>query len=249
MRPRDRFPKGWITGHDGRLGRTGRRRIAGLCAMVFLGIGFCGCGDETSDAPPPRPPTPAVSPPTTSAATRPARLLAPVAMDPHSGMVMPPNHPPLSGGDAPTSMPVPSRLLKFTTPSRWKEEAPAPMRVAQYRLPRVGDDPDDGLVAVSSFPSMRGRTQMNIERWIGQFSQPDGRASKDLAKTSEFDVGGMKVTVLSISGTYEGRPNQRMLAAIIDTPDGPWFVKMTGPARTIAENEAAFDAFVRSAKY
>ncbi len=221
------------------------------CTLVLLAtMTWAGCRDESYDTPPPKPQAGTASSAPAVTASRPAvpDATTPVRIDPHSGMMMPPGHAPIGGESMPPT-PTPGRVMKFTAPAGWKEEPPASMRVAQYRIPRAAGDEEDGLVAVSTFPSMRGRTQMNIDRWISQFSQPDGRPSKDASRVTTFEVAGMPVTVLSISGTYDGRPNYRMFAAILDTPDGPWFVKMTGPAKTIGEQEAQFDAFVKSARY
>jgi hypothetical protein len=38
----------------------------------------------------------------------------------------------------------------------------------------------------------------------------------------------------------------RMLAAVIEGDDGPWFLKMTGPQRTIAAAKPDFDAVLAS---
>ena len=40
----------------------------------------------------------------------------------------------------------------------------------------------------------------------------------------------------------------RLLAAIVETPSGPWFFKMTGPDHTVASARDAFDAMIRSVR-
>jgi hypothetical protein len=37
-----------------------------------------------------------------------------------------------------------------------------------------------------------------------------------------------------------------MLAAVIEGEEGPWFLKVTGPARTIAEAQPGFEAALSS---
>ena len=44
-------------------------------------------------------------------------------------------------------------------------------------------------------------------------------------------------------------PNFRLRAAVIETPNGPYFIKLTGPAKTIAAAEKAFEQFLASLKY
>jgi serine/threonine protein kinase len=41
-------------------------------------------------------------------------------------------------------------------------------------------------------------------------------------------------------------PNFRLRAGVVQTPAGPYFIKLTGPARTVAAQAQAFDRFVAS---
>ncbi len=147
--------------------------------------------------------------------------------------------------------------VTWDTPEGWVSEQPASsFRKAQYRLPRAEGDPEDGELAVFFFPGQGGTVEANVQRWIGQFNSPDGGSAADSAQTSQRQVKGKTVTLVDVSGTYTAsgmgpvapagppRPDYRMLAAIIDTPSGPWFFKPTGPKRTIEKWEASFDGFV-----
>lgn len=228
-------------------------RLVGWLAVGMLPAvlwTLTGCNEESREIPPPKPAPRMTSEPVSGATTRPAATTMPFAMDPHSGMMMPPGHPPIGEGSGMgATQAAAGKPLQFTVPATWKAETPASrMRVAQYRVPRAADDPQDGLVVVSTFPEMRGMTQMNLERWIEQFTQPDGRASKECAQVTTIEVNGMKTAILRITGTYDGHAKWAMCAAAIEAPDAPWFVKMTGPEKTIRENDAAFEAFVRSTK-
>jgi hypothetical protein len=148
--------------------------------------------------------------------------------------------------------------LKFTAPSDWESEQPSSsMRQAQYRLPRVEGDPEDAEVVVFYFQGGGGGVQANIDRWIGQFSKPDGSPATDTAKTTKREAHGIPLTVVDVSGTYaagmgpmmqetKSKPNFRMLAAVAEAPSGPWFFKFTGPARTVAKWEASFQTFLDS---
>ncbi len=223
-----------------------RRVLIALLASLWM---LTSCKEEGRETPPPKPPrvTPAAPLPAT---TRSVTTTVPFGTDVHSGMMVPPGHPPVGeGAGSVTTAPAAGKPLQFTAPVTWKAEPPASsLRVAQYRIPRAAGDPQDGLVVVSTFPEMRGMTQMNIERWIEQFGQPDGQPSRERANVTTITVNGMPATVLRITGTYEGHPGWAMCAADIEAPDGPWFVKMTGPEKTIQENDAAFEAFVKSAR-
>ena len=150
--------------------------------------------------------------------------------------------------------------LHYDPPGDWIEEpAPSPMRVTQFRLPRVPGDPEDGELVVFYFGGSGGAVEANLERWIGQMEQPDGRSSNAVASTTAFDANGLDVTLLDVPGTYVAavrpgaaerldKPNFRLLAAVVETPVGPWFFKLTGPARTIDRWDTPFSAFLRSVR-
>ena len=148
--------------------------------------------------------------------------------------------------------------IKAKVPAEWTEQTPSSsMRKAQYALPKVSGDGEDGELAVFYFgPGQGGSVEANIERWIGQISQPDGSSSKDKAKTNKKEIGGMAVTLVDVSGTYSAgmmsnappRQGYRMLAAVAETTEGPWFFKLTGPEKTMAKWSSGFDQFIASFK-
>ena len=43
-------------------------------------------------------------------------------------------------------------------------------------------------------------------------------------------------------------PNFRLMAAVVETPIGPYFFKLTGPDRTVARWNNRFAAFLRSVR-
>lgn len=151
--------------------------------------------------------------------------------------------------------------LQFTPAKGWvAETSSSSMRVGQFKLPKVGDDPEDASLIVYFFGGGGGSVQANLDRWIGQMAQPDGKPSKDLAKITNSTVNNLKITVLDVSGTYQAevspgagqrfnKSNYRMLASVIETPGGPYFIKLVGPARTVEKWRPSFDAFVNSLQY
>ena len=149
--------------------------------------------------------------------------------------------------------------LKFDVPAGWVSTTPSsPMRVADFTLPRVAGDAEDATLTVYFFGGQGGSVQANLDRWIGQMAQPDGRASKDLAKTTTLKTAsGLEVTLIDLTGTYVAevspgstqrfnKPGFRLRAAVVTTTEGPYFIKLVGPAKTVAKWEEAFAAFVKS---
>ena len=148
--------------------------------------------------------------------------------------------------------------LKFDVPKGWVSKPPSTMRVAEFTLAKVTGDAEDASVTVYFFGGQGGSVQANLDRWIGQMAQPDGKPSKDVAKTSTMQTAtGLKVSLVDVSGTYVAevtpgsterlnKPGFRQIAAVVETPDGPYFVKLTGPAGTVAKWKDSLDAFVKS---
>ena len=152
--------------------------------------------------------------------------------------------------------------ISVRVPEGWEVERPSSrMRKAQYGLPSpTGEDERATLVAFFFGPGQGGSVEANLERWYGQFRQPDGRPSREVANVTKKTVSGMQVTVADVAGTYapsamgpmmpraEPKPDYRMLAAIVESQKGPYFFKLTGPAGTVAHWEASFDAFIGSVR-
>lgn len=142
--------------------------------------------------------------------------------------------------------------IQWTPPASWKAEGDRPMRLATYTIP------DDGECIVSYFgQGQGGSVEANLDRWIGQFLQADGKSSKAAGKVDRKTVHGLKVTTVDVSGAYTGmggprgpqgppKTGYRLLGAIIEGPQGAVFFKFTGPIKTVGQNVAAFDRIVGS---
>jgi hypothetical protein len=151
--------------------------------------------------------------------------------------------------------------LAYTAPAGWKTiPTKSEMRVAQFTLPRAAGDSEDGELVVYYFGGSGGSVEANIERWIGQMEQPGGRSSSAVAKREKRTLNGLAFSLVDVSGTYtaemmpgsqqrHNNSNYRLRAAVVETPNGPYFIKLTGPAQTIAAHESAFDQFLASVKY
>jgi hypothetical protein len=151
--------------------------------------------------------------------------------------------------------------LTFTTPEGWKSSRPSSsMRVAQFALPRAPGDTEDADLVVYYFGGSGGSIDANIERWLGQMQQPDGRASGSVARRQTRSVNGLALTIVDVGGTYvaevtpgsparHNSPNFRLKAAVVDTPNGPYFLKLTGPVRTVGVWDQAWEQFLSSLRY
>jgi hypothetical protein len=176
---------------------------------------------------------------------------------------LPPDHPQI-GAPAPGDLIAPppkgsgtgAAGLGWKVPEGWIEEPPASaMRRAQYRVPGAAGD---GECVVFYFgPGQGGDAMTNAVRWADQFSQPDGRPSREAMKTERIDVGGIPVLLAEVTGTYSGGmtmlggPSQELadhmlLGAIAEGADANWFFKLTGPAATLRSQRQAFRSLIES---
>ena len=51
------------------------------------------------------------------------------------------------------------------------------------------------------------------------------------------------------STEHHNKPGYRMRATVVETPKGPYFIKLTGPAKTVDAAGAAFDQFLQSLNF
>lgn len=136
----------------------------------------------------------------------------------------------------------------WNAPASWKSVPPSNrMRKADYIIPKVdGDKANAELVVYYFGQGLGGGVEANMQRWMREFM---GLAPGQ-AQRSERTVRGMKQSVLEVDrGTYRaGMPGQprvakrgyALLAAIVKTPGGNFYFKLTGPARTVSSAKAAF---------
>jgi hypothetical protein len=180
---------------------------------------------------------------------------------------LPPGHPPVgAGGTQPPALPpVPEgagtgdTALAWKVPAGWISEQPASsMRKAQYKVP--GSAGDGECVVFYFGPGQGGDPMSNAVRWSEQFTLEDGSSAQSAMKTSEIVVGGLKVVLVEVAGTYKGgmtmtaepatpKPGYRLLGAVAPGPDANWYFKFTGPDATIKEQRAAFTSMVGSLKH
>src|SRR5262249_39873259 len=148
--------------------------------------------------------------------------------------------------------------LAFTTPDGWKSTPPASsMRVAEFTLPRAAGDSEDAVLIVYYFGGSGGSVDANMQSWIGQKQQADGQPASAVATKESRKVNGLTVSLVDVSGTYTAemspgstahlnKPRFRMRAGVVETSNGPYFIKLTGPQQTVAKWDAAFNRFVSS---
>lgn len=140
--------------------------------------------------------------------------------------------------------------LKLNVPENWKQSKPSSrLRLAQFSIPAAKGDEEEGELAIFNF-GFGGGAKANIERWIGQF-QPDDREVS--VKEGAIEAG--RYFFVEITGTYKkpigppiaqqtkAAPGSRMLGVMLGVEDkGIYFLKMTGPDKTVEQQAQALRA-------
>ncbi len=168
-----------------------------------------------------------------------------------------------SGGAAAKEVPpikisVAGGKLNFSVPGTWKKKTPAVNMIeSEFEIPNVEGEDLPGRMTIMG---AGGSVDANIDRWIGQFIQPDDSATKDKTKIEKKKIADHDVNIVAISGTYlDGgmrpfgpkteREDYVMLAAIIEMPEGGlYFIKSYGGKKTMEDNKKGFMKMIDSLK-
>ena len=123
-------------------------------------------------------------------------------------------------------------VIKFDAPEGWVKEEPSNnMRKAQYKIPDKEKKAGDAQLAVFYFGPRNDMLNDNLKRWAQQMGADDPK--------TEVIQGKCKIHLVDLKGTYTGdqqtgpQENQRLLAAVVENADGPWYFKLVGPAETV----------------
>lgn len=146
--------------------------------------------------------------------------------------------------------------FSLVVPKEWTGK-PVTLRVrAAHFLVSVIPNEQAELVVYYFGPSGGGSVAANLDRWIGQLVQPDGRPSRTVAKIENSKVAGQDATLLSVNGRFtasqlnEGSPpigaTGATIGAIVSSPVGHYYFKLTGAKVTVDAHAARFKAMLDS---
>lgn len=156
---------------------------------------------------------------------------------------------PLAFAEDAKTVEVKVRDIKLTVPEGWKEKAASGFRAAQFEIPAAEGDKEGGELIVFHFGvNGGGGVQANIDRWINQFD-----ADERKLKISDGESAQGKYTLVELSGTWNKSigppiamktvkmPGARFLGVILHSEKGgDFFVRFTGPDKTVTANSKAF---------
>jgi hypothetical protein len=155
----------------------------------------------------------------------------------------------------PVTMELAGGKVMLKAPAEWKQVKPK-FDIINYEFNYPADAKAGEAPVRVTVSGATGGVEANMDRWFTQFTQPDGKSTKDVSKVESFEASGLKVTFVTIPGTFAemsfgGKPPAKkekfmMLGGIIETKqNGLLFVKLTGPAD---DAEKLKDGFVKMLK-
>jgi hypothetical protein len=143
---------------------------------------------------------------------------------------------------------VKARDLKLDVPKSWKQEEPSSsMRVAQFLIPAAEGDKEDATMVVFKFPG-GGAMMANINRWVNQF-EPEGRkvdlvvGKSPQGEYALVHISGDYGAMDMVSRKFVEHKGWRVSGVVISMPEkGSYFLKLSGPEKTVAEQATALRA-------
>ena len=152
------------------------------------------------------------------------------------------------------------KTVAFDAPADWKAKEPrgglGPK--LEYELPAVEGEAEAAKVTLHYFGGSGGGFDDNLKRWAGQFTDADGKALvPEKVPTEKLEAGTVKIALADLAGTWTPpsfgmgksapKPGWRMLAAVVEAADGPWFARLTGSAKSIEKHREAYLKWLKSA--
>ena len=164
--------------------------------------------------------------------------------------------------------------VTFTIPAGWTSQPvetpgpPAPKAV--LKIPNDKGDP--GIVHITHNPDRKGEKEgpdaferarrrrgdeVAITRLLGQVLQAEGKViSQEQRKIENIEANGVKMTVVDQTGTVSlpmrdelsKQRDYRMVAAIVDDPQGPHLVVAAGPKDLMTKSRDQVLAFLKSVR-
>ncbi len=152
--------------------------------------------------------------------------------------------------------------LSLVVPADWKP-VPPKSSIVEYEFMAPKSESKAEMQARVTVMQAGGGVQANVDRWYGQFEQPDKSSTKDKAKVEKFEVAGSTVHFVDISGIYKDsmgggpfapkpsvlRTNYRKVGAIIQLKDsGDFYLTITGPNAVVEKQIASMKKMLQEMK-
>src|SRR5947209_10040279 len=223
---------------------------AALLPILLFGLAACGGHPESTSSQTAQAPAPAATEAAPPAAPAPDTGVGPISSN---GAPAPGTAAPSTPPSGPAS-PAGTAGLGFDLPKGWTAETPkSNLRLAQATIPGPAGAGD---LAIFYFGAGQGGgVDANIQRWIDQMEAASGAPKPE---RGTLESHGLKGTWVDVHGTLKPSsmgmgpanpvPDARLFGAVVEGSGGPWFIKATGPDKTLAPQRDAFFSLLKSVR-
>lgn len=138
-------------------------------------------------------------------------------------------------------------LKNVTLPAGWVEDpTPRELRFTTYN---IGAGNEQASVVVTRLPRTFGSLADNINRWRGEVGLPPAPNAADVP-FGVTRVGGEPAALYEFAPPDAAAGDaKRSVVALVPKGTNAWFFKLIGPAKTVADQRANFDAFLQSLQF
>lgn len=134
-----------------------------------------------------------------------------------------------------------SPLLKeFKKPETWEQVPNSAMSIATFKANESAGKAD---ITLTPLAGKAGGLESNINRWRQQLGLAQQSPEMITSALTRLQTKSGVALCIDIDGG-----NDRILGAVISTPETTWFVKMKGPSTVVKMQKQSFDNFVSSLK-
>lgn len=160
---------------------------------------------------------------------------------------LPPNHPPMGGGDMMGALPPATGAISsegkpnWQVPAGWTEIPGGQFLVAKFTL-AGGATPT--AVNVSTSSGDGGGLAGNVNRWRKQLDLAEFSNAELAREVKALAVAGGTASLVDFSGK-----DARLVGVIVPQDGQTWFYKLMGDATVVESQKAAFTQFVQGVKY
>jgi len=234
---------------------------SGALAAALAIFATLGCDRAEPAPPPPVETTPVTDTPTTRPDTSPTPPSDELTTAPTTSPETPPATQPTSRPSAKAE-----RLAELVAKASTPPDDPTKLRFAGLVAPKPASwqwKPPENTMRLANFtvpaPSGGGQAQLAVfiaggdgptivRGWEEQFRTDDGEPAE--AALSEMTVDGRRILIVELTGRRLNpalgwyKPDQSLLGAMLQSPEGPAQIRLTGPTETIEANREAFLALV-----
>jgi len=137
-------------------------------------------------------------------------------------------------------------LKNVTLPAGWVEDPT--LRDMRFKTYNVGVGNEQASVVVTRLQRRFGALADNINRWRGEVGLPPAENAADVP-FGVTRVGGEAAALYEFAPPAAGPDAKHSFIAIVPKGANAWFIKLIGPAKTVTDQRANYDAFLQSLEF